>query len=197
VIQRHLVIMLKTPRPGRVKTRLGRGIGNIDAVWWFRHQTARLTRNLSRDPRWQTWLAISPDPNGPDWRHAATHRISQGRGDLGARMGRVFRTLPPGPTVIIGGDIPGISPALIQSAFQSLGTSDATFGPATDGGYWLIGLARRNGRVPQTLFQNVRWSSPDALADTIASLGSARHTRIATLQDVDTSDDLAKVRLLR
>ncbi len=55
-----LVIMLKEPRPGRVKTRLGRDIGKIAATWWFRHQSARLIRSL-RDPRWQIVLAVAPD----------------------------------------------------------------------------------------------------------------------------------------
>ena len=56
---RTLIVMVKEPRPGRVKTRLGRDIGMTCAAWWFRHQTRRLLRRLD-DPRWQMVLAVSP-----------------------------------------------------------------------------------------------------------------------------------------
>ena len=57
----RLIIILKEPVAGRVKTRLGRDIGMTNAAWWFRHQTADLIRKMSRDPRWETVLAIAPD----------------------------------------------------------------------------------------------------------------------------------------
>lgn len=83
--------MLKEPRPGRVKTRLGRDIGMIAAAWWFRHQTQRLLRGL-RDPRWDLVLAVAPDTQGMKSRvwPGDLLRIPQGRGDLGARMTRVL-----------------------------------------------------------------------------------------------------------
>lgn len=183
--------MLKEPRAGRVKTRLGRDIGMVPAVWWVRHQTRALIRRLD-DPRWALVLAVSPDREGMQSRNWPAHlpRIAQGRGDLGARMGRVFRSLPPGPVLIIGGDIPGLNPRHIERAFRALGGNDAVFGPATDGGYWLIGLKRR-AAVPAALFHGVRWSSPHALCDTVASLPGARIAYVDTLQDVDTGADLA------
>ena len=63
-VQRTLVIFLKEPHPGRVKTRLGRDIGMTAAAWWFRHQSTRLIRRLGGDRRWQTVLAVSPDHEG-------------------------------------------------------------------------------------------------------------------------------------
>ncbi|MFT7190324.1 MAG: glycosyltransferase A (GT-A) superfamily protein (DUF2064 family), partial [Dinoroseobacter sp.] len=87
-----LVIMVKEPRPGRVKTRLGRQIGLTASAWWFRHQTSALLRRL-RDPRWQIVLAVAPDIEGLTSRiwPADLARIAQGKGDLGDRMGRIFR----------------------------------------------------------------------------------------------------------
>ncbi|MEL7345885.1 MAG: TIGR04282 family arsenosugar biosynthesis glycosyltransferase [Pseudomonadota bacterium] len=186
----RLVVMVKEPRPGRVKTRLGRTIGMTQAAWWFRRQTQSLLRRLE-DPRWELVLAVSPDRDGLASRVWPEHlaRIPQGAGDLGDRMGRLFRSLPPGPTCIIGADIPGIQSSHIAQAFQSLGQSDAVFGPAPDGGYWLIGL-RRTAQPPATLFEGVRWSSEHALADTIATLGSARIGFVDTLRDVDEASDL-------
>ncbi len=121
--RRHrLVVMVKEPHPGRVKTRLGRGIGMVPAAWWFRHQCARLLRGLA-DPRWDTVLAVSPDAEGLASRIWPAHlgRVPQGRGDLGARMGRVFRGLPPGPVVIIGADIPGVTRAHIARGLRRAG----------------------------------------------------------------------------
>ncbi|MBY5986680.1 TIGR04282 family arsenosugar biosynthesis glycosyltransferase [Roseovarius atlanticus] len=189
-MRRQLVVMLKEPRPGRVKTRLARDIGQIAATWWVRHQTARLLRRL-RDPRWDLVLAVAPDAAGltsrawPD----DLERMPQGPGNLGDRMARVMRTRPPGPVCIIGGDIPGITPAHIARAFASLGRNDAVFGPAPDGGYWLVGM-KRTRAVPASFLQGVRWSTEHALADSRATLPDARIGLVDTLQDVDTADDL-------
>ncbi len=59
-MRRTLVIMLKEPRAGRVKTRLGKDIGMVGAVWWFRHQVSGLLRRIE-DPRWTVVLAVAPD----------------------------------------------------------------------------------------------------------------------------------------
>lgn len=185
-----LVVMLKEPRPGRVKTRLGRDLGMTTAAWWFRHQVRGLLRRV-RDKRWNVVLAVSPDREGMLSRvwPADLPRIPQGRGDLGDRMGRVFRTMPPGPVAIIGADIPRVNRARIAEAFAALGDHEAVFGPAPDGGYWLIGM-KRAAPVPGTMFNGVRWSSEHALADTMASLAGLRIAQVATLRDVDTVADL-------
>lgn len=180
--------MVKEPRPGRVKTRLAADIGAVDATWWFRHQVRRLLRRLE-DPRWQLWLAVSPDravvsrvwpPHLP--------RVAQGRGDLGQRMGRVFATFPPGQTLITGADIPGVTAQHIDRAFNALCGHDVVFGPAKDGGYWLVGL--RNRPLPG-LFEAVRWSTEYALADSCASIAGARIAFADCLRDVDRAADLS------
>ena len=185
-----LVVMLKVPQAGRVKTRLGRDIGMTNSAWWFRHQVNALLRRIE-DPRWQLVLAVAPDRAGLMFRGWPAHlaRIPQGTGDLGDRMGRLMRGLPPGPVCIIGGDIPGVTRAHVAQAFNALGNHDAVFGPAPDGGYWLVGL-KRSGRVPSSLFRDVRWSSEYALSDTAASLPDARIALVDRLQDVDTAQDL-------
>jgi rSAM/selenodomain-associated transferase 1 len=182
--------MLKEPRPGRVKTRLGREIGMVGAAWWFRRQTRALLRRIE-DPRWTLTLAVSPDHAGLQSRVWPGHlpRVPQGTGDLGARMGRLLRSMPPGPVCIIGADIPGVTPARIAEAFAALGRHDAVFGPAPDGGFWLVGL-KRTAAVPATLFQGVRWSTRHALADSATGLPGLRIAHAATLRDVDTAEDL-------
>ncbi|WP_138932951.1 TIGR04282 family arsenosugar biosynthesis glycosyltransferase [Roseovarius arcticus] len=189
-----LVIMLKEPRPGRVKTRLGRDIGMVAAAWWFRHQTARLIRQV-QDPRWHVILAIAPDRAGLASRVWPAHlpRIAQGGGDLGDRMARLMRVSPAGPVCIIGGDIPGVRKHHIARAFKALGAHDAVFGPALDGGYWLIGL-RRMAAIPTGFLQGVRWSTADALSGSMATLPGARIALVDTLRDVDTAADLHAAR---
>ena len=164
----------------------------VDAAWWFRHQVRRLLRRVE-DPRWHLVLALSPDRVGMESRVWPAHlpRVPQGRGDLGARMARLFRHLPPGPVCIIGADIPGIERGHIARAFAVLGRHDAVIGPAPDGGYWLIGL-KRTGAVPARLLKDVRWSSAHARADTIAGLKGCRVALVDTLQDVDEARDLSR-----
>jgi len=185
-----LIVMVKEPRPGRVKTRLGRDIGMTVAAWWFRHQTRRLLRRIE-DPRWQVVLAVAPDVEGLKSRNWPAHfpRLPQGRGDLGERMARMLRLSALGPACVIGADIPGITRHHIAEAFAALGDHDAVFGPAPDGGYWLVGL-KHPARQPAGFFAGVRWSSPHALSDSRATLSGHRIAEITPLRDIDTADDL-------
>ena len=189
----HVVVMARAPRLGAVKRRLARDVGLLAAWRFYRHGLAALTRRLGRDRRWRHWLAVTPDRAVRASWPPAWQVIPQGSGDLGARMGRIFRDLPPGPVVIVGSDIPDISPAHIARAFALLGNHDWVFGPAGDGGYWLVGARRRPAlRDP---FAGVRWSSPHALADTLANLPRARVAFLEELLDVDTGADLRRRRL--
>lgn len=188
--QNRLIIMLKQPVAGRVKTRLGRDIGMTAAAWWFRHQSAALIRRLGYDRRWQTSLAVAPDTslNSPVWPRLPL--IAQGRGDLGVRMKRLLGVGLNGPVIIIGGDIPAIRAGHIVQAFSQLGRNDMVFGPAGDGGFWLVGAGCRAAPLPAHLFEGVPWSSGTALADSISSAGNIRIGFAATLRDVDTVKDL-------
>jgi rSAM/selenodomain-associated transferase 1 len=185
-----LIVMVKVPRPGRVKTRLGRGIGLVAAAWWYRHQCARLIRLLGRDPRWRLVLAVAPDAEGQASRVWAggVLRQPQGRGDLGRRMlGLLARA--PGAAVLVGSDIPDLKATHVARAFAALGPADIVFGPAEDGGYWLIGRAA--GMRPHSgTLDGVRWSGPEALAQSVAAFAGRRVALVDTLRDVDAADDL-------
>lgn len=187
---RRLVIMVKFPAAGRVKTRLGRDVGAIRATQFYRHTAAAVIARLARGRGWHTILSATPDhAKLPiSWRRSVDV-VNQGSGDLGRRMQRIFDRAPPGPVVIVGTDIPAIGIADIARAFRALGKADAVFGPAADGGYWLVGL-RRTPRVIAP-FEGVRWSTQHALADTEANVRDRAVVRVATLSDVDSGDDLA------
>lgn len=187
-----LVIMVKEPKAGKVKTRLARGIGTASAVCLYRTMLGALVARLSSDPRWRTVLAVSPDAALHSRAFAGqTARMRQGEGDLGRKLQSVADRAPPGPLVIIGTDIPGIRAAHIAAAFRALGNRDAVFGPASDGGYWLVGLRRMSG-TPRA-FHNVCWSSEYARADTMANLKGRRLAEINVLDDVDDASDLRRL----
>lgn len=185
----HLVIFVKAPRLGAVKTRLAAGLGPLGALRFYRATSTRVVRRLAGDPRWRCWLAVTPDRfarAGRFWPRGVP-RLAQGGGDLGARMARPLASLPPGPVVIVGSDVPGITADHVARAFRALGSAHAVFGPARDGGYWLVGLRRRPARVNP--FRAVPWSTERALARTLANLdGRQKVACLETLEDVDDMD---------
>ena len=188
---RSLIVMAKQPRAGAVKRRLARGIGAVAATRFYRATLRHTLMRLAADARWRTYLAVAPDAAlsetcWPSWPRVP--RIAQAQGDLGARMQALFDGMAPGPVILVGSDIPGISPAHIAEAFRLLGQADAVFGSARDGGYWLVGFKRSPGRLAP--FHDVPWSTDRALAATCANLKGRRIAFAATLGDVDTADDL-------
>jgi len=186
--------MAKTPLMGRAKQRLGRSIGQTAALRFYRACLTSTVLRLARSPRWRTYIAITPDIDraAPFWRGLARRSgaslMPQGSGDLGQRMQRIFDRLAPDQTVIVGSDIPSMRSAHIACAFNLLGSADAILGPAGDGGYWLIGV---RGLRRRALFAGVRWSTPEALTDTIANLGESRVVFAPILDDVDTIEAFA------
>ena len=186
---RHLILFVKAPRIGTVKTRLARDIGRYEAWRFYRDTTGLMLKRLARGPRWQTLLAVTPDhfaERAGFW-PAAIPRIPQGQGDIGRRMAHAFEAAPPGPAVLVGADIPTLTQDHIAEAFHRLRGSDLVFGPSTDGGFWLVGA--RDGRSIRNLFKDVRWSTKYALADTIAKAGRRKVALLAPLTDIDTGAD--------
>ena len=189
----RLIVMAKSPLAGRVKRRLAAGVGTGQATRFYRSCLAHTLMRLGSDRRWRTLLAVSPDSDiGAAFWPLGIKQVPQGNRDLGARMQGLFRKLPPGPAIIVGSDIPAITPRDIANAFRLLGNADAVLGRAPDGGYWLVGLRRS----PSVLaaFARVRWSGAHALADTLGNLRGKRVAFAATLGDVDTEDDYRRER---
>ena len=188
-MHRHLVLFVRAPALGSGKRRLAREIGDGAAARFERLTIARLLRRLGGDRRWRLRIAVTPDRScgaARAWRRGVAV-VPQGSGDLGQRMRLAIASLPPGPVVLIGGDIPTVEASHIAAAFALLGRCDLVFGPAADGGFWLVG-ARRRPHLP-ALFARVRWSGPHALADTLAGLPrGAKVGFAAALEDIDDGD---------
>ena len=186
-----LVILAKTPRLGFAKRRLAAGIGQAAALRFYRACLMHMILRLGGTPRWRTLVAVTPDADvfAPVWRgisRSGVGLMQQGSGDLGARMQRIFSRLAPASTLIVGCDIPSLNHADIANAFVKLRGADAVLGPATDGGYWLIGLRGNARRMAP--FAGVRWSTAHALADTLANLDGRRVALAATHADVDSAE---------
>jgi glycosyltransferase A (GT-A) superfamily protein (DUF2064 family) len=104
-------------------------------------------------------------------------------------MHRVFWRFPRSRIAIIGCDIPDAGPPDLLAAFRALGSADAVFGPAADGGYWLVAMSPCRPARP---FARVRWSTEQALSDTLANFAGRRVAMLRTLHDVDTAEDLRR-----
>ena len=190
-LKQYLVIMVKAPRIGFVKSRLASEIGLVSAWTFYRRNMADVAKRLNADRRWETILATTPQNSTRYQRIWPIKglRLNQGSGDIGNRMKKIMKILPPGPIVIIGSDIPNISLRHINNAFKSLGHSDIVFGPSYDGGYWLVGLRRRPKLIE--IFDKVNWVSQNTLSETIATLPKKLKINvIETLVDVDDLNSL-------
>jgi uncharacterized protein len=193
-MRRTLILFVRAPVLGRGKRRLAREIGDVAAVRFERQMLALLPRRLARNRRWRLRIAATPDRalRRIARRPPRIDRVGQGAGDLGARMSRAIARCPPGPVVLVGADIPAIRAGHIAAAFDLLGACDLVFGPAEDGGFWLIGVRRRQ-HLP-SLFGAVRWSTREALDDVLANL--PRHLAVGFVERLADVDDAEAYRRL-
>lgn len=184
-----LVVFARLPVRGRVKTRLAAGIGDAAALAFHRATLARTLQAVARG-NWRVELFVTPDAAARVrrvWKLPAGVRLApQGRGDLGARMGRALAHRR-GQALLVGCDIPEMAPAHLRACFARLGTHDAVFGPASDGGFWAVGF--RHGGLVGRSFADVRWSGPHALADCLANLRHRSGSLGPVLHDVDDKAD--------
>lgn len=184
-----VIIFCRLPRLGTVKTRLARDIGPAQALRFYRATLWATLRTVGQLPQAEVVLCVTPDSavRARDW-PAGRRRVPQGSGDLGQRMARALYRCRDRDCLLIGGDIPDIRPHHLRQALAVVRRNHVTFGPATDGGFWLVGL-RRGIRSP-ALFRDVRWSHPETLADSLRGLPGAWRVGMASrLNDVDDLGD--------
>ncbi|WP_245327846.1 TIGR04282 family arsenosugar biosynthesis glycosyltransferase [Hymenobacter fodinae] len=187
-----MIVFARYPELGKVKTRLAAGVGPERALQVYRRLLAH-TQAVTTDLPARKWLWLAEagptaDQSDP-W--VGYQRRPQPPGDLGHRMQSAFsHAFAEGATaaVIIGTDCPGLTHEHLRDAYEALRTHEVVLGPATDGGYYLLGMKK----VWPELFANKRWSTDSVRADTLADarrLGLQVHL-LPELRDVDTADDL-------
>jgi uncharacterized protein len=189
---RHLIVFVKAPRAGQVKTRLAGAIGEVAACAAYRQLAAALLGRLTAIPNVE--LCYSPDDAAGEiepWLLRDSWRARpQGSGDLGQRLIRAFdHAFARGRrrVVIIGSDCAEISVDDIRVAWSALRTRDVVLGPARDGGYWLIGLRM----LHRELFDDIPWSTENVLNRTVGKARAAglEIELLRELSDVDTFQD--------
>ncbi len=182
-----VILFARAPRLGMVKRRLAADIGHRAAYRFHAQSLFLRIRQLARDRRFRRVLAITPDTARLRL-PGSIARIGQGRGDLGVRMSRAFRRFRRDRVVLVGCDIPDMTIADLGQAFRELGSADAVFGPALDGGYWLVGLSPNR---PANPFRKVSWSTNHALQDTLLNFRGRTIRQLRVLRDIDTGSDHA------
>lgn len=186
-----LLIFTRNPEPGKCKTRLAAVVGNQAALeiytFLVRH-TAAVTQALSGTDKYVYYSEYAGD--GSLWDPATFTPCVQQGPDLGARMEHAFRQAFAAGydrVVLIGSDLYDLGTGDLESAFELLGSHEAVIGPATDGGYYLIGLQKL---VPG-LFKNKSWGQDTVLEHSLSDLDGLSVGMLPERNDVDYYEDIA------
>lgn len=168
-MQNALILFVKNPVAGKVKTRLAKSIGAEQALRVYL-ELLEITKQVALQSDSKRYLYYSEAiDKQDDWDEVHFSKQQQQGDDLGLRMQNAFKqTLVAGhgKVVIIGSDCPFISAELIDSAFKVLDEQDVVFGPAEDGGYYLMGMKK----VHPELFEDLPWSTEKLLRITTQRL---------------------------
>jgi rSAM/selenodomain-associated transferase 1 len=183
-----LIIFAKNLLHGKVKTRLAATVGHNKAMDVYQQLLQHTIAVAGRLPV-DKLLFYSHFVEAANNHHFKT--FLQKEADLGERMNHAFATAFQqgySKAVIIGTDVPGITPSIIQVAFEQLDNVDVVIGPATDGGYYLLGMKQNHA----PLFQGIEWSTSSVFSTTVSHLKqlSLRYSELPVLSDVDREEDL-------
>ena len=187
------MIFIKNPEAGKVKTRLAKSIGDLEALQIYKKLLKRtLTVAAQSEVRKQVWYSTFIDKEDEISTDTFEKYLQTGS-DLGARMSGAFQqAFKDGAdrVVIIGSDCPDLNEDVLEDAFKQLENCDLVIGPSEDGGYYLLGMNRFYG----ALFNDVEWSTESVLESTIdrASEIGLNIEKLPVLNDIDTVEDLRK-----
>lgn len=188
--ERHLIIFVKNPVLGNVKTRLAAGIGNEKALEVYM-QLMSMTQTVATNVACTRHVFYSHEIENDIWDDDKFNKHVQEGTDLGERMKNAFETvfaLGAKKAVIIGSDCPQLKTSIVDESFQILDQKDVAIGPAKDGGYYLLGMKK----LHPEFFENKEWSTDTVFEDTVLDCLEKRliYGRLETLSDLDTIYDL-------
>lgn len=186
-----LLYFVKYPRPGKVKTRLARTLGNERAAFVYRELAEKNLAILKPLTERGILIVITFDPPQSEalmrfWLSNRYEYLAQQGEGLGERLENAFQESFKNraqKVIAVGSDILGLEPGLVEEAFMRLDDEDVVLGPAQDGGYYLIGTSRF---VPE-LFHNIPWSTDRVLNETLSIIKEENLTvyQLKELEDLD------------
>ena len=186
-----LIIFVRNPELGKVKTRLAQTIGNENALSIY-NQLVFHTMNTTETLECDLFIFYDTIINDDDiWKNTIYNKKIQVGNNLGERMKNAFQELFKlgyKNCIIVGSDLFDLQAKHIKEAFDKLEKNDVVIGPAEDGGYYLLGFKK----IIPTIFLNKNWGTKTVLEDTLKDLTTFSIDFIETLNDIDTIEDLEK-----
>ena len=184
-----ILVFVRNPELGKVKTRLAKTIGDKDALKIYTillQHTESVLHKVSSDKV----VYYSEEIQSNDlWDNALYQKKLQKGADLGARMQNAFETAFKDTyekVVIVGSDLFDLNPNHIKEAFTALENHEVVLGPSLDGGYYLLGMKKMH----PTVFKNKQWGTDSVLESTLKNLNQQNVKLLEALNDIDTFEDL-------
>ena len=186
-----LIIFAKNPVLGHCKTRLAAGIGAKNALEIY-HILLNHTHQVALETLGDKVVFYSQEVSYEGlWEANIFQKQRQSQGDLGEKMQAAFQWgFSKGYTkiVLIGTDLLDLTASDLEAAFKALDSNKTVFGPATDGGYYLIGQSAMNA----SLFKGIPWSTEKVLAKSTEQLAPGTYSLLTYKNDIDCLEDLAE-----
>ena len=186
-----IMVFVRNPELGHVKTRLAKSIGDQAALETYKILSKHTSKIISEIDSDQLIVYSDKIQDNDVWTATNCKKQIQTKGDLGQKMLAAFQygfSLGYQKILIIGSDLYSLRPKHIESAFEQLENYDVVIGPALDGGYYLLGL---NFIIPK-IFKQKQWSTSSVLKETLSDLKEFNVNLLEPLNDIDTYEDLKK-----
>ena len=186
-----IMVFVRNPELGRVKTRLAKSVGDQAALETYKTLSKHTFKIISEIDSDKLIFYSDKIQDNDIWTATNCKKQIQTKGDLGQKMFAAFQygfSLGYQKILIIGSDLYSLRPKHIESAFEQLENYDVVIGPALDGGYYLLGL---NFMIPK-IFKQKQWSTTSVLKETLSDLKEFNVNLLEPLNDIDTYEDLKK-----
>lgn len=192
-----LIIIAKYPYKDNVMTRLRGVMPDEKRLELYESLLHSTLEKLGKVPGTDTFIAFAPGEAEDYFLRFGARLIPLDRKDLGRGMFTAFKEVFNAgyrKAALVGADIPDLSVSIILDAFDVLSENSVVFGPAKDGGYYLVGMKK----LIKEVFENVPWSSEQTLEKSVLQAKSAGESVgfTRTLYDIDTAEDLKRAGLI-
>ncbi|SDG48429.1 TIGR04282 family arsenosugar biosynthesis glycosyltransferase [Psychroflexus sediminis] len=186
-----VIVFAKNPQPGKCKTRLAKSIGDEKALEVYKELLKHTARTIGKVKANRAVFYSEEIRSGDLWSDTKFQKQVQSKGHLGQKMQAAFAwgfAQGFSKICIVGSDLFELRASDLENAFLKLDQNDAVFGPANDGGYYLMGMSR----FYKNAFLKKAWSTEIVLQKTLEDLKGLSLAFLDTKTDIDTVEDLAK-----